>query len=277
LVVAHLPTVLYHYTSQVGLLGILQKKELWATQIQYLNDETEFSHAWSVLLDSLPRREEKFPAQLRMVEELTRDIAQRFHVCVCSFSTVDGQLSQWRGYCKPGSGFSLGFWAKDLKSLADKENWQLAPCIYDPDEQRKVVSDLFNKHSERYSQIYEHFGGAVASAKEPLREQLEAFVQDFVTLAPRMKHPSFGEEAEWRLISPPIPSTDLQFREGRHTLVPYFPLKYYTVGPCPLQTITVGPGTHPPLSIDSVRSLLFRESWATCEVRPTQGTLRDWG
>lgn len=35
---AHLPTVLYHYTSQVGLLGILQKKELWATQIQYLND-----------------------------------------------------------------------------------------------------------------------------------------------------------------------------------------------------------------------------------------------
>jgi hypothetical protein len=276
LVEAELPAVLYHYTSQQGLLGILQKKELWATQIQYLNDEVEFSHAWSVLLESLPRREEKLPAQLSMVDDLKRDVARRFHVCVCSFSRVDDQLSQWRGYCKPGNGFSLGFWAKDLRSVAVTEGWQLAPCIYDPDEQRALVSHLFHKHLALYSRIYEHYGGPVPDAREPLGEQLDAFMSEFVALAPRIKHFSCSEEVEWRLISAPIAATNLHFRESRHTLIPYFPLKYFAEGPCPLQTITVGPGSHLALAVDSVRSILFKEGWTACEVRPTKGTLRDW-
>jgi hypothetical protein len=36
------PPILYHYTSQDGLLGILDSKSIWASKVQYLNDEQEF-------------------------------------------------------------------------------------------------------------------------------------------------------------------------------------------------------------------------------------------
>ena len=35
---------IYSYTSQKGLLGILQSKKLWMTNILYLNDSSEFTH-----------------------------------------------------------------------------------------------------------------------------------------------------------------------------------------------------------------------------------------
>jgi hypothetical protein len=33
--------LLYHYTDQKGLLGILESKQLWATHYRYLNDTSE--------------------------------------------------------------------------------------------------------------------------------------------------------------------------------------------------------------------------------------------
>ena len=42
---AALPSILYHYTGQTGLLGIVESAELWATKIQYMNDATEFGLA----------------------------------------------------------------------------------------------------------------------------------------------------------------------------------------------------------------------------------------
>src|SRR5215469_16252150 len=39
------PDCLYHYTDQLGLLGIIEKRELWATKVQYMNDSTEFGLA----------------------------------------------------------------------------------------------------------------------------------------------------------------------------------------------------------------------------------------
>jgi hypothetical protein len=35
-------TTLYHYTTQGGLLGVVQTGELWATNVQYMNDRREF-------------------------------------------------------------------------------------------------------------------------------------------------------------------------------------------------------------------------------------------
>ena len=49
--------ILYHYTSQKGVLGILDSQEIWATNILYLNDHSEYLYAMemvsSFLIDSL--------------------------------------------------------------------------------------------------------------------------------------------------------------------------------------------------------------------------------
>lgn len=36
------PEILYHYTTQDGLLGIIKNWEIWASHTQYLNDAMEF-------------------------------------------------------------------------------------------------------------------------------------------------------------------------------------------------------------------------------------------
>lgn len=43
------PEILYHYTSLAGLRGIVERQELWATTVYYLNDELEFYEALMVL------------------------------------------------------------------------------------------------------------------------------------------------------------------------------------------------------------------------------------
>ena len=43
------PELLYHYTTAVGLEGILTTGDLWATNALYLNDATEITHFLNLL------------------------------------------------------------------------------------------------------------------------------------------------------------------------------------------------------------------------------------
>jgi hypothetical protein len=47
------PPVLYHYSTQQGLLGIIRDKEIWASHTQYLNDVREFRHALDLVKEEL--------------------------------------------------------------------------------------------------------------------------------------------------------------------------------------------------------------------------------
>ena len=37
------PTILWHYTNLAGLIGIVERRKLWATDLRYLNDSTELA------------------------------------------------------------------------------------------------------------------------------------------------------------------------------------------------------------------------------------------
>src|SRR5438270_10650521 len=50
-----LPKFLYHYTGQDGLLGIIGTGSMWATNIAYMNDSTEFEVALRLIRESLYR------------------------------------------------------------------------------------------------------------------------------------------------------------------------------------------------------------------------------
>jgi hypothetical protein len=95
------PEILYHHTGQVGLLGIIETKELWATKIQYMNDATEFGLALALarkelerVLSSSASLAEK-SACVKLKESLSglEDI-NIFAVCFCENGDL---LSQWRG------------------------------------------------------------------------------------------------------------------------------------------------------------------------------------
>jgi hypothetical protein len=126
------PEILYHYTSQAGLLGILASDRIWATDIYGLNDWTEFrlvftTASMQLLADAfnsgLPDdidadakkmiiecvlAERNFPKLLEIIKA-DPPHGERKGVFVCSFTAAGDLLSQWRGYSYSSQGFSLGF------------------------------------------------------------------------------------------------------------------------------------------------------------------------
>jgi hypothetical protein len=48
--------LLYHYTDQKGLLGILENKEIWSTHLRYLNDTSEGKIVFNAVLNEINSR-----------------------------------------------------------------------------------------------------------------------------------------------------------------------------------------------------------------------------
>ncbi len=130
-------------------------------------------------------------------------------VYVCSFSKNANQLSQWRGYCPSGSGFSIGFdFNSSLEGIVESEGFNLVECIYDKNEQSDIVESFLESTLDNFRKNDDYSPKGLA-------------IRDFLTLAPRLKHPKFEEEQEWRLISSSKLLTDVKFRAGKSMLVPY--------------------------------------------------------
>jgi hypothetical protein len=116
------PPVIYHYTNDVGLRGILESGKLWLTDIFNLNDPSElshgFSHAVSILSNKAAdgHRWTKLFAQAFEKFRTQKELQASAHFFVCSFSSDEDDLGQWRAYADNGRGYTLGFDTKALES-----------------------------------------------------------------------------------------------------------------------------------------------------------------
>src|ERR1700681_656381 len=61
--------LLYHYTTQDGILGIVKSKEIWATHHQCLNDQREYLHAKELVRDEIVKRLKTAAGKKRSVLE----------------------------------------------------------------------------------------------------------------------------------------------------------------------------------------------------------------
>ena len=48
--------LLYHYTDAKGLIGILESRQIWASNIRHLNDSSEFVQSNRMLKAEITRR-----------------------------------------------------------------------------------------------------------------------------------------------------------------------------------------------------------------------------
>jgi hypothetical protein len=104
---------------------------------------------------------------------------------------------------------------------------------------------------------------------------LPAFLHRY---APILKHPSFREEREWRIISRPLMNSlkSFDFREGNALLVPFykFPLCAEHL-PFNIHEVVIGPAPDQERSKSSVRSLLVRHDLETASVRVSEVPFRN--
>lgn len=258
------PPRLYHYTSQRGLLGILSSNSLWATRIQYLNDSAEFVHALGLWKEALQLRVQRTEAESVLPSDSKarlKDIFERFRegfnclseikIHVACFSEDGDSLSQWRGYCHAGSGFSLGFDSSQLVEAASAQRCFLAPCIYDPQRQADLVNRLFMG-------IFEDVGFWAPEKRKDSRTLCLDLAFDFVSLACVLKHPSFREEREWRIVTGEVSDEHprIGIRESKLILIPYFEFELVKPEERLNLEVVVGPNPEMDLAIGSLDTLL---------------------
>jgi hypothetical protein len=140
-------------------------------------------------------------------------------VYVASFTEEGDLLSQWRGYC-PKGGFSIGFDSKLLTQIAKKHDSFLLPCVYDFKIQRKMLEELLVYHSNKYDEAIKDLGQNMSDTL--IRSISNEFIISLLALSPIIKHESFKEEKEWRIVSLNLGRRpDIQFRANESNIIPY--------------------------------------------------------
>jgi hypothetical protein len=174
--------LLYHYTSEGGLRGILESDRMWATDIRFLNDYTEFRQAFKeahveTLTDAFLEGLPDIDNTARMVIEgvlSKRNHAEILQIIenstltnkafVCSFTTLPqslgadagDRLSQWRGYSHSSQGFSLGFDKALLEKQIELNNpgakAGILECIYEDHDKRSFFREMGRNASARFNE-----------------------------------------------------------------------------------------------------------------------------
>jgi hypothetical protein len=271
------PNVLFHYTGQRGLLGIVERAELWATKIQYMNDATEFGLALGLarqhleaIINSTHHAGEKSAAVALLASLNGIEDINLFAACFCEGADL---LSQWRGYAGGDHGYAIGFSTDALMQIADRDTFTLGRCIYDPAIQHKIVQEAVAHciNDELSLTVDRRFGfhGPLAD----ILFRCGVFFKDV----------SFWDEKEWRLISSTVLyyNDKIRFRSGRSMLTPYYALPIKNDDQLPIAFVVVGPCPHMELSKSAVTALLMRHG----NRAPLQGSqiafgstvpFRDW-
>lgn len=221
---------------------------------------------------------------------------KHLQIFVASFSTAEDQLSQWRGYSRGSAGACLCFDLRNirrdplLKSLS-----VFAQCIYKDDQKEDLISRTVNGFAQEASEAWRQMsdqeelnkllhelmqknpGWSAAKAGEELKQTMSEWVDselkrigailalDLLRLGALMKHSSFEEEQEWRLVLPmAVDSTPKvhprRFRVSSTRLVPFIEFDLAEGGrPFPLSDVILGPGSEPVTAVDAARSFLESE------------------
>jgi hypothetical protein len=264
------PPTLYHYTNQVGLIGILTSWEIWATKIQYMNDTSEFKLSLQLVEDVLKSKFEN-PISEKERHLITRYLTEikyidDINVCVCSFSEVKDSLSLWRGYGAPHSNFAIGFYGEHLSRIAKENRFTLAKCIYDPDIQLKIVTELVEWFVSKPGKL------PPINCGSPFLRQLEK-------IAPLLKNKHFSVEAEWRLVTSLVSATDPHYRvrQGRSSPTPYYRVSLMNkIFDHSMPEIIVGPCPDMELSKSSVEMLAYAAGVSFNDFKVSQIPYRNW-
>jgi hypothetical protein len=139
------PDNLFHYSTPPGLIGIVSSGALWATDLGFMNDSTEFIYGRSMILSQAPEMATKAQSEmgkrlLNAVDDIVYKPGGFYAACFCENGDL---LSQWRGYAGGVGGYSIGFtahnwtqtqsWGGFGLGIPASKRWRLRRVVYDAD------------------------------------------------------------------------------------------------------------------------------------------------
>lgn len=264
---------IYHYTSFSGFMGIVESRMLWTSDIRYMNDSAELNHMVNLINDEVNERIQLGHPNPALLSQLTGWLRGRVsygHLLFTgSFRENGNLLSQWRGYSILGKGVSIGFNPSHILQCAKQSGFMVGRCIYEPQRQQDLIHQMVDIIEDLASQQERGTSGRAEPCYEHVFEQVE---NELLRIGALLKHPSFAEEAEWRIVSPIISDYShqaIRYREGNSMLVPFleFPLQMPCDAPLKVEHIFLGPTPNAQLSMNSLKMFLKKH-----HIVPARGT-----
>lgn len=266
---------LYHYTSFKGLLGIVDSGVLWASDVRYMNDSAEMKHTADLIRADIVSRIAGGHNNPKLLNQFLDWVSYRItngHMLFgASFRSNGNLLSQWRSYSSLGKGVSLGFKPTQILQCAKSQSFQVGKCIYESIDQLNLIKEVVDSIETLAMELGENLDQSKRQASQSYYDIFEQIESDLLRIAVLLKHPSFQEEAEWRIVSPVITdymTSPVLFREGTSMLVPYFEFKLAPSQnePIDLEHIFLGPTPNISLSMNSLALYLSKKG-----IRPREG------
>ena len=243
---------LYHYTSIETLYNMLEKSiiidnevknniqylKMWATHIEYLNDETERKIFTNALKKQVYEYTQNHKTSLTKEQNEKLESLCRFDAYIISLSTLKDDLNMWRGYGGNGIGINLEFdlskinrFYESVKSTYYKMEFAYSAleCKYFKSEQCEVENSLIER-------IYNYILKSVDN--DEMFTEYVTLKRKIENLAIISKHSAYESEKEWRfkctptkpfpnpVISNGIIKPYIEFR------IPLDAITSITIGPC---------------------------------------------
>ena len=219
--------LLYHYTDLKGFLGIIESRKLWASNISFLNDYSEFEFGVELTNDIIERKRDisSDPLEKEFIQHLSDVSFVSIFKDLCyvvSFCEDGNLLSQWRGYGSDASGIAIGFRRDKLQELFDTNSW-LLKIEYDKNVQKEILELIIKYYLEKAKQI------DMPSRIFIYEKNILSLMSELSEILPTFKDPSYKEEKEWRIVyRPTFDETSTKFRIARNIIVPYVELSIGT-------------------------------------------------
>ena len=263
-------TIIWHYTNEQGLLGILQSSCLFATQVAFLNDRRETKYAQNLFVEVIKQIQgEKAddPAAvtfLDFVQSAVKDDPENptqgtSKFFVTSFSGDEDSVDQWSKYGK-SHGYAIGFTAR---GFFREPNSALYRVVYDYVKQLNAVKQIAMATLDFFRE-----GLTAERATNPAlwaEEFFNAWDEWIYKFAPLAKEPKWSVENEFRLVHELKPSEISKVRFAQKAtdtmLTRYLALdtpswKGTRQPLLPIRCIIVGPNNDKAFNVQSVRMLL---------------------
>jgi Protein of unknown function (DUF2971) len=182
-------SLIYHYCSAETFHAICTSKAIRISDLFSMNDFLEIHWGYSVWEKAASELYKDVGEDfLRRVDAIISSTGLKVNILASCFSLQPDVLSQWRAYGKDGSGYCIGFNAKDITKLPVRA----LKVLYDEKKQIKetvaIIRAIYDVENETEDES-KRFSDDFFETCETLAVDLAAF-----------KNPAFAEEREIRLL-----------------------------------------------------------------------------
>ncbi|MGH9398308.1 MAG: DUF2971 domain-containing protein [Terriglobia bacterium] len=247
------PPVIYHYTNDRGLSGILGTGKIWLTDIFSLNDPSELRHGLSHGISVLERRVANGAPETKQFAQgldtfFSHVGAERSgHYYICSFSSCGDDLGQWRAYADNGRGYAVGFDANVFENAFTQPptvNTEAYHITYEDNRLDALLDQIIGCYLRTVDLDLILQCGVSAMQKADLYTWLTLYL---LRAALFFKHAAYANEREYRFLQyygadkqPP----NLKLRARAYSLIKYREFDWEVVAAGALKKIVVGPAAH---------------------------------